>query len=228
MNPLLRWVRTSVRGLSRVPWAFDALRFLLEGGFRAHRKLIADTFKSSPGRVLDCGSGTGIYAREFPRESYVGIDLCPEYINRANTSYPGYDFRVMDATRMDFPAEFFDAAIVSGVLHHLDVENAGLVLAELHRVLKSEGKLLVWEDVPTRSAWNFIGRLVHRLDVGEHIRESAGYLELLSPYFHVERTFPLRSGFMDYGVFHCLKPAQMACISDDIPLMNGWHAHRFG
>ena len=206
MNLLWKWMRGFVRGLSRVPWAFDGLRYLLEGGFRAHRKLLADVFEHRPARVLDCGCGTGIYAREFSRESYVGIDLCPEYIQRARTGHPGYDFRVMDAARMDFPEDAFDAAIVSGVLHHLDEDTAGQVLRELRRVLKPEGELLVWEDVPARQSWNVIGRLVHRLDVGSFIRPSEGYLELLMKDFRVERTFPLRSGFMDYGVFICTKP----------------------
>jgi SAM-dependent methyltransferase len=202
-----------------VPWAFDALRYVLEGGHRAHRELIADFVKRRPGRVLDCGSGTGIYAPEFAREDYVGIDLSSEYVARARTSFPGYDFRVMDAARMDFPEESFDAAIVSGVLHHLDKETAGRVLAELRRVLKPDGELLVWEDVPARNRWNIIGHVVHRLDVGAHIRENAGYRDLLLPYFRIERMFNFQSGFMDYGVFHCSKSLWDPSLPSDSEIM---------
>lgn len=213
MNAFLRVARNAIARLSRVPWAFDALRYVLEGGYRAHRRLIAEFVKSSPGRTLDCGCGTGIYAREFPKESYVGIDLSPEYIARARDCYPGYDFRVMDATRMDFPDESFDAAIISGVLHHLGEESAHRVLVELSRVLKPGGNLLVWEDVPAKRSWNIVGHVVHRLDVGAHIRESEGYQALLAPHFRVERTSGFCSGFMDYGAFHCVKPSPAAILA---------------
>jgi SAM-dependent methyltransferase len=202
-----------------VPWAFDALRYILEGGHRAHRQLIRDFVKRCPGRVLDCGSGTGIYAPEFASENYVGIDLAPEYVARARAAYSGYDFRVMDAARMDFPDESFDAAILSGVLHHLDGDMARRVLAELRRVLKPDGELLVWEDVPARNRWNLIGHVVHRLDVGTHIRESAGYRDLLLPYFHVEWISNFQSGFMDYGVFHCTKSTWDPSLPSDSEIM---------
>jgi ubiquinone/menaquinone biosynthesis C-methylase UbiE len=219
MNRLHHLARRAVTALARVPWAFDGLRYVLEGGHRAHRRLIADFVARVPGRVLDCGCGTGIYAREFSSARYVGVDLSPAYIDRARESFSDYDFRVMDATRMDFPDESFDAAIVSGVLHHLDDGCAGRVLGELERVLRPEGRLLVWEDVPAKSSWNIVGHLVHRLDVGQHIRQGESYRHLLAPHFHVERTWAFRSGFMDYGVFHCVKPSRLSSLLSDSQLM---------
>ena len=59
----------------------------------------------------------------------------------------------------------------------------------------------MWEDVPTRSAGNLVGRLVHRLDAGGLIRTAEHYAWLLEPVFEVEWTEPLRSGFMDYQVY---------------------------
>ena len=198
MQELSYPIRKSVERLSQIPIAFDFLRWILEAGFVNHRKLIAQHFPNPPAHVLDCGCGTGIYANCFPESSYTGIDLSAKYIARARKCQPKYRFEVMNAMSLRFANETFDAVIISGVLHHLPPSESRKVLTEAARVLQPGGKLLVWEDIPTRSRWNVVGHLVHQLDVGEHIQEASGYEELLSPQFAVEHVEPMRSGFMDY------------------------------
>ncbi len=107
----------------------------------------------------------------------------------------------MDATQLEFPNNAFDAVIVSGVVHHLDTATAQVVLKEISRVLQPNGRLLLWEDVPTRHSLNFVGRIIHSLDVGEYIRHEVDYAKLLSGYFSIESTESFRSGFMDYAAF---------------------------
>jgi ubiquinone/menaquinone biosynthesis C-methylase UbiE len=201
-------IRSSVKRLSQMPIAFDWLRWILEGGFSNHRRLISRNFPSSPRKVLDCGCGTGIYAKCFPRKSYVGIDLSASYIERARSCYPGYRFQVMDAMSLGFEDGTFDAVIVSGVIHHLSGPESVGLLSEVSRVLRPGGILLLWEDIPTRSRVNVIGQLVHKLDVGQHIREADSYKELLSTFFTVQRMEPMRSGFMDYITLTARKPSQ--------------------
>lgn len=206
MNELIVPLRKSVERLSQIPVAFDWLRWILEAGFRNHKKLIARNFPVAPSHVLDCGCGTGIFAASFPSTNYTGIDISPKYIDRARKCNPNHRFEVMDATSLEFAGETFDAAMISGVIHHLPVVESQRMLAEVYRVLKPGGKLLLWEDVPTRSRWNFIGQVVHRLDVGEHIRAADAYLELLSPLFDVQQFAPMSSGFMDYITLAAAKP----------------------
>ncbi len=216
-------IRKSVERLSQLPVAFDWLRWILEGGFINHRRLIARNFPSPPKRVLDCGCGTGIYASSFPSESYTGIDLSPKYIERARRCYPEYRFKVMDATALNFANESFDAVIVSGVIHHLPNIDSQRLLSEVWRVLRPGGQLLLWEDVPTRSRLNIIGQLVHQLDVGEHIREGDAYVELLLPLFDVECMAAMRSGFMDYITLSARKPtSQPICTHQPAP----WLSHQ--
>lgn len=201
MMQVIPWLRSGVEQISRVPWAFDALRWMLEGGYRQHRQLLAQHFAQPPERVLDCGCGTGTFARCFPAESYFGIDISAAYIARARQRHPEHRFDVMDATQLDFADDSFDAVIVCGVIHHLDQSIAQRMLSEIARVLRPEGRLLLWEDVPTRTRLNLIGRLVHQLDVGPHIRPESEYAQLLKPHFALDATQGLRSGFMDYTAF---------------------------
>ena len=64
----------------------------------------------------------------------------------ANAGYAGprCDFRTMNLLALDFADESFDCVIGSGALHQLDVPKA---LAEIHRVLKPGGRLLMQEPL---------------------------------------------------------------------------------
>ncbi len=193
-------LRYGTRRLANVPWMFDGLRWMLEGGFLEHRRLLKEHFPVAPENVLDCGCGTGIFARSFPAQAYIGIDISRDYIARARRQYQGHRFQVMDASAMQFASASFEAVIVSGVLHHMPTALASRVLSEIQRVLKPAGKLLIWEDVPTRASWNVVGQMIHRLDVGEYIRQDSEYARLLEPYFHLVSARPMISGCMDYIV----------------------------
>ncbi len=204
----LEWLRNQTEQLSRVPWAFDGLRWILEGGFIAHRRMLDAHRQFLQGNVLDCGCGTGVFASCFAPHQYTGIDISSAYVARARALHPQHKFLVMDASRMAFATHSFDAVAISGVLHHMPDSFAQAVLGEVARILKPNGSLLLWEDVPSRSAWNVVGHSVHQLDVGEHIRPEHEYLKLLAPAFEIKSMRPMRSGFMDYCVIHARRPAK--------------------
>ena len=199
----------AVEFVSQIPCLFDSLRWFLEAGFINHRRLISESFRTPPPRVLDCGCGTGVFARCFAPDSYHGVDISSRYVERARRCNPQYRFDVMDATSLQFSDSSFDAVIVSGVIHHLPHEQSLQMLAEISRVLRSEGTLLLWEDVPTRSPFNLVGRLVHSLDVGDFIRDQAGYETLLVPNFEISNKTEMQSGFMDYVAFRAIKLSTM-------------------
>src|SRR4029453_11155578 len=151
--------------------------------------------------VLDLGCGTGVLAGEFRPDGYVGIDPDPRYVVHARRKHPRHRFAVMDGTRLGFGAATFDTVVISGVLHHLDDETAVAILAETRRVLgPSGGQLVAWEDVPTRSPLNVLGRVVHRLDEGDRIRPQHEYLDLVRAVFPRATDYPMRSGVCDYVV----------------------------
>jgi ubiquinone/menaquinone biosynthesis C-methylase UbiE len=199
-NPLVRW-------LARVPRLFDALRWILEGGYRGHHRVIA-THLTNVGRTLDLGCGTGIYARFFPPQSYVGADIDPDYIAAAQSKFPNHRFLVQDATQTSFQDGEFDACMISGVLHHLDDELATQMVKEAARVVRPDGAIIIWEDIPA-PRWNLIGHVIHRLDLGSHIRTPAGYRALLERHLAIRESTTMRSGAMDYQVF-VATPSQTA------------------
>jgi SAM-dependent methyltransferase len=214
MNHILRPLRSGVKQLSKMPCAFDVLRWILEGGYHEHRVLLARHLSQAASCVLDLGCGTGIHAGYFDPEIYVGVDISPCYIARARQNFPRHRFEVMDAAGLKYVEHSFATVIISGVLHHLEETVARQVLGEVSRVLKPQGTLLLWEDVPTQNPYNLVGKLVHRLDVGEFIRPRAEYEELLSDEFCIESINSMRSGFMDYAVFKCRKRVEIETNGD--------------
>ncbi len=190
-----------VESLAARPRFSDLARSAVEGGFREHHALIRRTFPTAPESVLDLGCGSGIHAPVFAAASYLGVDIQAPFIRRALQKSPGHRFAVMDARKLALPDTSFDAVLLSGVIHHLPDVDAAHVLKEAARVLRPEGRLLMWEDIPARGSWNLIGRAVHRLDVGGIIRRPEGYARLLEGSFEIHQAEEFRSGFMDYAAF---------------------------
>jgi ubiquinone/menaquinone biosynthesis C-methylase UbiE len=97
--------------------------------------------------VLDVGCGNGFIAHHLTcmlRASVVGIDV--SQTTEARIPYLRYDGRhlpVRDQT--------FDVVLLCYVLHH--AQNCSLVLAEIRRVMKTAGLVVVYEDMPS-GGWN--------------------------------------------------------------------------
>lgn len=195
-----------VRWLASIPTVFDGLRWILEGGYHGHETVFQQELNpvataSSSAGILDLGCGTGLHAARFCSEQYHGIDLSDAYIKAARRKHPTYSFECADARKLPFADGHFHTVLISGVLHHLNDNDALSVLKEAARVLSPDGRVVIWEDIPTVGPWNFVGALIHRLDQGQWIRTPASYRQLIDQSFaiHNERCF--RSGFMDYAVF---------------------------
>jgi SAM-dependent methyltransferase len=92
-----------------------------------------DTLPQST-RVLDAGCGEGILVEEYAeRLAITGVD--------ANYSSPRVTHGSL--TALPFPDGSFDRALCLDVLEHLSFEDQPRALAELFRVLRSGGELLV-------------------------------------------------------------------------------------
>jgi SAM-dependent methyltransferase len=129
-------------------------------------------------RVLDAGCGEGVLVDEYAdRLAITGVDA----------NYSSARVRTASLTALPFEDGSFDRALCLDVLEHLSYEDQPRALAELYRVLRSGGELLV--SVPNlahlQSRVQFLlrGRLIRTASeykhpgdrpVGEYLRLASG------------------------------------------------------
>jgi len=115
-------------------------------------------------RVLDIGCGTGVLTRQIAERltgeaCAVGLDAAPKMIavaRRHAKDRPRLRFDVGVAERLNYPDASFDCAVSTFFYHHIDAELKRRSLAELLRVLKPNGRLIIVDvDVPS----NWFGKL---------------------------------------------------------------------
>lgn len=98
-----------------------------------------------PRRVLDAGSGAGrmlpyLAARGCAPE---GLDLSPEMVRRARADHPNYPSAVGSLTDLDHPDATFDGVFSWYSTIHNPDEDLDRMFAEMVRVLRPGGYLLV-------------------------------------------------------------------------------------
>lgn len=192
-------IKRLIDAMAENPALFIFLRRILENDFQGEKQVLKRELGGAGGKVLDIGCGTGELSILFPPDRYVGIDISPAYIEFARKHYPA-EFHVMDATALNFADGTFDSAVIVGVLHHLDDDSSRALLSEAGRVLASNGRLVLLEDVVLAKGTHPIGRLIHILDKGDHIRSSAEYKRLLPNSLTIQKEYHMRSGVCDYVV----------------------------
>jgi ubiquinone/menaquinone biosynthesis C-methylase UbiE len=99
-------------------------------------------------RAIDAGTGAGTLALALAPlvREVVGVDVVPELLEAARRLAPANaTFVEADATQLPFERASFDLAATRRTLHH--VARPELVVAELARVTRSGGHLLVEEQL---------------------------------------------------------------------------------
>ena len=103
-------------------------------------------------KVLDYGCGNGYFTLLAAKAGAdaVGIDISDVSVENGQTeaARSGLNgkaqFKVMDCEALEFEDDSFDLIVVSGVLHHLDLDKA---FKEMARVLKPEGAIICNEGL---------------------------------------------------------------------------------
>jgi len=99
------------------------------------------------GSFLDMGCGPGVYLSKvskhdkFANYKFTGIDVNSEMITYAKLSYNGIKWKQMSVYETNFEADSFD--IVHGSFIFIHLMNPDLVLKEITRILKTDGKLYI-------------------------------------------------------------------------------------
>jgi ABC-2 type transport system ATP-binding protein len=96
------------------------------------------------GNAVEMGCGSGYFTATLARaaKSLVATDIAPEMIDVARRVVDGSNIRyqVEDCQKTSFANDSFDTAFVALVLQFTDADTA---IAEMHRILKPGGTLLI-------------------------------------------------------------------------------------
>lgn len=136
---------------SGIAGRYDLLNHLLSANIdkrwrKKVRQILQDKLDDPDALILDVACGTGDLSIELSgnaRANVLGTDFCRPMLEVAQKKAPGIPFTEGDAMSLPFPDKTFDAVTIAFGLRNLPNFNAGL--AELRRVLKTDGKLAVLE-----------------------------------------------------------------------------------
>ena len=162
-------MRRLVTRVLETPYCYDAVQKLL-GGDRG-RRLIGDLLRAELGgareaAVLDVGCGTALF-RDCFGGSYYGLDCNLDYLGKAGRSGGGR-FVGGEAAVLPFRSEAFAVVFTLGVLHHLDAAGRAGMLAELGRVCRPGGRIVIVDGVVPSNRLNVVGYAIARLDRGPY------------------------------------------------------------
>jgi SAM-dependent methyltransferase len=121
------------------------------------------------GAGLDVGCGTGALAQRLAGAGYemVGVDPSEGMLAVLRHRAPQIQAVAASGTELPFPDASFDLVLTVATLHHIaDAADVRATLAEMVRVVRPGGRVLVWDHNPRNPYW---GRLMARVpqDTGE-------------------------------------------------------------
>lgn len=114
------------------------------------------------GRLLDVGCGTGLLAAAIAAEGYdvYGADLSPEMARKAHARGLLGTYAAT-TTQLPFADGSFDLAFTVATLHHLETpERVARTIAEMARVVRPGGFVLLWDHNPSNPYWPILMKRV--------------------------------------------------------------------
>jgi SAM-dependent methyltransferase len=136
-------------------WPQDRAALWRRHSDAVNAKLIERWLPAPVGRILktdlfDEVAGPGLFPilRRWADE-VVGVDISPRIVDAARRRYPELEAEVAAVGELPFPSASFDAVLSNSTLDHLATkQEVAAALAELGRVTRGRGRLLVTLDNP--------------------------------------------------------------------------------
>ena len=164
----------------------SVLQWLLFGpSHRALIRRIKAVAGDRPVKVLDVGCGTGQFAEKIraavPKATVWGVDLVSEMLAKGSPRWSRNADRVQpvqgDSERLPFGDDAFDFVTCANSFHHYPHQDRAV--AEMHRVLKPGGRLLLvdgYRDAPW--GWLIYDVCVASIEGSVHHASSRTFREL--------------------------------------------------
>ena len=204
-----------------IRWAafYDGLVNILTLGHAGMlRNITVDQAQLKPGeKVLDVGCGTGgvtipAKLRVGKNGEAAGIDPAPEMIavarKKAARAGLEIDFRVGVIESLPYPDGTFDAVTSSLMMHHLPNELQVSGLAEIYRVLKPGGRLLIADMMRLSASLHDRLFAILTLHGGHAQRFGIQDLPELIKQAGLEEVRQLDESFLTIGFVRANKPAK--------------------
>ncbi len=159
---------------------FDAIATIYDGIFASHiqehylRQRIAYIQRHVPPRTgtavtaLDVGAGTGLLAERLTDAGLdvVALDPFPLMLEQVQGRRPELRTVVASGEAIPFPEASFELTYSVAVLHHIaEPERVRRTLAEMVRVTRPGGRILIWDHNPLNPYWPLLMKRVPQ-DVG--------------------------------------------------------------
>jgi SAM-dependent methyltransferase len=114
-------------------------------------------------RALDVGAGTGLLAERLTDRglNVVALDPFPRMLRQLQQRRPELETVVAAGHDIPFPDDTFDLTYSVAVMHHIaEPDLVQGTLAEMVRVTRPGGRILVWDHNPLNRYWPLLMRRV--------------------------------------------------------------------
>jgi SAM-dependent methyltransferase len=138
-------------------------------------------------KIIDLGCGPCEYLNCLPAVDYIGIDFEPNYIDDAKKKFGNKGTFVCQNIADLQPNSYSDADIVitTGVLHHLDDDQASHLLELARSFLKPDGRFISYDGCFLEEDQHPIDRWMLDNDRGKFVRKKSGYVNLAREKFSI-------------------------------------------
>jgi ubiquinone/menaquinone biosynthesis C-methylase UbiE len=166
---------TAVSPAASTPTDFDAIADIYDGVFPTHvqehylRRRVRYIRQQAPAAsAIDVGAGTGVLAERLADTGMevVALDPFPGMLEQLRRRRPGMQTVVAHGEAIPFPDDSFDLAYSVAVMHHIaDPDKVRRTVAEMVRVTRPGGHILIWDHNPRNPYWPSLMKRVPQ-DVG--------------------------------------------------------------
>ena len=204
-------IKSIFRLYRRIQFNPGVLGLFFNPFFFIRRRLYKSIKKNSDslsGIILDLGCGSKPYKDLFKKSTqYIGVDIENPAHDHSKEDIDVY----YDGKTLPFANEYFDSIFFSEVLEH--IFNPDEIIAEMHRVLKKDGKILLtvpftWDEheIPFDYRRYTSFGITHLLNKNHfeilHIEKSGHYFEVIVQLFthYLRHLFFTRNKYVNLAI----------------------------
>jgi cyclopropane fatty-acyl-phospholipid synthase-like methyltransferase len=169
-----------------LPGGYRLLREVV-GGEKLWRTYLGEYVKAEKGdKVLDIGCGPADVLNYLPEVEYTGLDYSAQYIKSASARFGARGrFLCSDVSLVALEQEqgTFNLALATGVIHHLNDQQAADLFSLARRTLRPDGRLITFDGC-YQSNQSRIAKWMLNNDRGKFVRTRPEYERLASTEFN--------------------------------------------